>query len=120
MEMNDDKNQDIMLDDLFLLAKTQDLQPSGALIARILQDAEAQQQVALAPVAKTGLLRALVRAIGGWPALAGLSTAMVAGIWIGVYPTTYFLDVLAQYSGDDSALYFVDYLPSNNFDLGEG
>ena len=33
-----------------------------------------------------GMLRQLVDALGGWPAVAGLATAGVAGLWIGAFP----------------------------------
>lgn len=32
---------------------------------------------------RAGLLAALLAALGGWPAVAGLASAAVAGVWIG-------------------------------------
>ena len=77
------------LDDLFAAARKQATQPSPALLARILADAAAEQPRAPAPA---GLARPRVRlaalsaALGGGGALAGLATATVAGLWIGLAP----------------------------------
>ncbi len=80
----------------------QDASPD--LLARVLADAyEAQDGMAAAmpeePVVAVpaprsrGLLRSLLDAIGGWPAVAGLATATVAGVWIGYNPPTAFDDL---------------------------
>jgi hypothetical protein len=56
------------------------------LMARILADAEAMQPTAAALAARParqGLFSQFMQAIGGWPSLAGLATATVAGVWIG-------------------------------------
>lgn len=37
-----------------------------------------------------GLLGSLLDTIGGWPAVAGLATATVAGVWIGYNPPAAF------------------------------
>jgi hypothetical protein len=66
--------------------------PPEALLARVLADAEAARPVAggvragpgrrlSAPGGAFSRLRA---ALGGWPALAGLAAATMAGLWIGV------------------------------------
>lgn len=60
-------------------------EPSEALMAAILRDAATHMP---AP-AKSGsaerrsFWRELISQIGGWPALAGMATATVAGVWIG-------------------------------------
>lgn len=86
---------DAMLDDFFAAARSEAPVPSEALLARILGDAdeigaahEAREADALRPAARPraargGLLAALAAAIGGWPAMASMGTAAVAGIWIG-------------------------------------
>lgn len=70
--------------------------PSEAFLARVAADAAmvdaARARSALAtgqaaatvaaPAPRRGL-QDILRAIGGWPALAGLATATVAGLWIG-------------------------------------
>jgi hypothetical protein len=74
------------LDALFGAARAARPDPSAALLARIAADAEAvaaelARQAAARP-ARGGFFGWLP-AIGGWPALAGLATATVAGVWIG-------------------------------------
>lgn len=59
-------------------------EPSEALLERVMADADrtlAAQQATVRPrqVRRQGLFAGL----GGWPALTGLVTATVAGIWIG-------------------------------------
>lgn len=69
-----------------------------ALMTRVLEDAyqvmaEREQPAALPEVGRAGRERgerahkrgfaALVALIGGWPALAGMATAAVAGVWLG-------------------------------------
>jgi len=125
MMMSEDKHLDHTLEALFDVAKTQELQPSDALMARILADAEAEQPPHLALLTtKTrtgrGLFKQLWGAIGGWPAVAGLATATMAGLWIGMNPSVYVADVMAQYTGSDSDLYLVDFVSAYDFDLGEG
>ena len=59
---------------------------SDSFMAALLQDADlAQPQpAALAPPrVKRSLWQDIIAQIGGWPALAGMATATVAGVWIG-------------------------------------
>lgn len=86
MDRNDDR-----LDGFFAAARAAAPEPSAALLARILADAEA---AAPRPDAARG---AAVRrrggamtafggwlgALGGWGGLGGLATATVAGLWFG-------------------------------------
>jgi len=66
--------------------------PPEALLARVLADAEAARPVAGGarsglggrPAAPAGVFSRLRAAVGGWPALAGLAAATLAGLWIGV------------------------------------
>lgn len=86
--------RDSDLDDLFATARsaargTAQTVPAD-LMARVMADAEAVQRTADQPLAgrqraakPTGFWAGLVAAIGGGPALAGLSTATLAGLWIG-------------------------------------
>jgi hypothetical protein len=71
--------------------------PSGALMARILSDAAATGKARTAAALRPALLpeapfvarrprRALsdlVALLGGWPAMGGMATAALTGIWIG-------------------------------------
>ena len=77
---------DTALDAFFDAARAQDPTPSDDLIARILADADAeviaQSQTAAPP--RRGWFAQVVGGLGGWPALAGLATAAVTGVTIGV------------------------------------
>lgn len=88
------------LDDLFAVARGTVPQPSAALMARILADAVAEQpRPATRPVPRLVpvrfSLRALIAALGGMGAMAGLATAAVAGVWIGLTPPTVVDDLAA-------------------------
>jgi hypothetical protein len=77
------------LDDLFAEACVTAVQPSDALMARVLADALDAQPRAMAPasaarvVPAAGLWMRLVGLFGGAGALAGMGTAAVAGLLIG-------------------------------------
>ena len=73
--MTDDRTDD-GLEALFAAARARDDRPPGALVARVLADAQAVQP------GRTGL-GGLLRALGGWPSAAGLAAASVAGVAIG-------------------------------------
>jgi hypothetical protein len=79
------------LEEAFGLARAEAAKPAPeALMARILADA-AREAVPLAPPARAaqpriGRLAALFAALGGWPAVGGLATAGVAGLWLGLSP----------------------------------
>lgn len=84
------KPDKILQDDdleLFFKAARQDVsEPSDALMAAILADAQAQQPRAasLSPARpKENWFRSLLAVVGGWPAAASLTTATVAGVWLG-------------------------------------
>jgi len=90
-----------------LLAEARALQspPAPDLVARILADARAADlarhppRAARRTSALTGL-RGLIAALGGWPALGGLSAATLAGLWIGIAPPAALDSVVAQLWGD--------------------
>ena len=94
---------DEMLDDLFATARKGEVEPSDDLTARVLADADAQQQLAPQVSASTqpGLWAQLMDAIGGWPAVGGLVTATIAGIWIGVAPPAAVEELTATLIGDE-------------------
>ncbi len=95
MAMADGKRlNDEELEKLLAEAAEQAPLPSGQLLERIMADAEAvaaQGETPAAPpvppAARQGRRRGrLLAALGGWPALAGLATAAVAGVWLGLAP----------------------------------
>ena len=58
--------------------------PSEALMARIMADAEAETlRRAPSPAPARRALGRILDALGGWPAMAGLATATLAGVWLG-------------------------------------
>jgi hypothetical protein len=94
---------DDMLDDLFAQATRVDVQPSDALLARVLADAD-DVQAGFQPEqtsASDGLWARMLDALGGWPAVSGLAAATVAGVWIGVAPPSPMQDLTASLMGDE-------------------
>jgi hypothetical protein len=115
------------LDDLFALARgtggaDDAFQPSMGLMDRVMSDALAAQAVPQVPAAEVIAPRAphplqpafwrnALAALGGWPAMAGLVSASVAGIWIGMNPPSLLSDSAATVLALDSDDYLVDVLP---------
>ena len=99
------------LNKMFDLAKRTPPEPSPDFMARILSDAEAMQPVALGVLTETAakrgifrdMLSALGEAIGGWPAFAGLATAAVTGVWIGISPPQLLIEPFDTVLGTDSS-----------------
>lgn len=87
MTQSDDHLDDAALEALFATARAEVPQPSVALMERLRMDAlSAQPRPLAAPAPRRSLVAQVLEAIGGWPALAGLATAGVAGLWIGMNP----------------------------------
>jgi hypothetical protein len=112
--MMTDPNDD-MLDDLFAQARAETPDPSQALVARVLADADT---ALLAPVqVQTGLFTRMLDMIGGWPAMGGLAAATIAGIWVGVAPPPSVEDFTAAAFGEPVAIgIFAEDL---DFDMGD-
>lgn len=106
------ENDDLAL--FFEAAKGAPPPPPDALMTRVLADAMVTQ-----PRARPGfseLWREFARTVGGWPAMAGLATATVAGVWLGVAPPA----VLPEtYLSLGESSYLVDTAPDLGFDLFE-
>ena len=107
------------LDALFATARRQSLPLDEALTDRILADALALQSAPAAPArpvpaqaVRPGRLAQFFALLGGWPAVAGLATATVAGLWIGttspdmLYAQTGLFESAS--SSEASDLYLVD------------
>jgi hypothetical protein len=112
------------LDDIFAEARVTMAGPSPDLMARVLADAEAHQPATpglrrAVPPPRQGLWAAMMAAIGGGAALAGLSTATVAGLWIGFAQPTTLLNVTDSFLPTET-LESVDLLPSFDTILTEG
>ena len=97
---------DDMIDDLFAQARGADVQPSDALMARVLADADHAQAVMQPKQAAiaNGLWARAMDVLGGWPAVSGLAAATVAGIWIGVAPPSSMQDLTASMMGDEVSI----------------
>ncbi|SIS65588.1 hypothetical protein SAMN05878426_102559 [Phaeovulum vinaykumarii] len=88
------------LDAFLVAARAHPPEPSAALLARVLSDAEAVQAGFEAGPSRAGealpgaadvsaglwagLAAALRDAVGGWRAMGGMATAAVTGVWIGM------------------------------------
>lgn len=99
--------------------------PSDDLMARVLADAAALQArpaPVVPPVPRAGWVQRVLTQLGGWPAVAGLATATMAGVWIG-YAAPAGLDSLTAsvWPGSaDSGYDVVDMIPSLSGFLVEG
>lgn len=118
---------DAALDDLFATARVQAPQPSFDLMDRVLSDALSVQELAEADtpvpqVKSEPFWRAALAALGGWPAMAGLATACVGGVWIGINPPDLVSDSATVFFALETDSYLVDAMPgfSADFDLVEG
>ncbi len=79
-------DQNDPLEGFFEAARAKAPQPSGDLQVRILADADAALAATVRPAPRRTLLRDVLQGLGGWPAMAGLVTATMAGVWIGISP----------------------------------
>ena len=100
-------------------------EPSADLMARILADGEAEQAgfaAAAAPVPEAGTSRLwkALASFGGMPGVAGMATAVVAGLWVGLNPPVA-VDSLAEavFGAAVSELEGESFLPSLGEDLLE-
>ncbi|MBA83961.1 MAG: dihydroorotate dehydrogenase [Rhodobacteraceae bacterium] len=127
MDKKTQHNDGFDLDDLFAQARAQDAMPSADFMQQVLDDALAAQPgpVVVGPVVvargrRGGRLRQFLNAVGGWPAMAGLATAGVAGLWIGVNPPDTLATTAETFLGAETDLYLVDLMPGYDFTLAEG
>ncbi len=104
-----EKDLDRDLEIFFEAARKDRGDASPDLLSRVLADAYAEQdaQAEAVPTSSVaprtadtsrslrGVFAGLFDAIGGWPAVAGLATAAMAGVWIGYNPPAVF-DTLAM------------------------
>jgi hypothetical protein len=113
MPMKADDHHDDALGVFFDAARDTAPAPSEDMLARILADAETVRRRAddRGP-RRTGRARAR-DALGGWPAMAGLAAATLAGLWIGAA-------LPARVTGPDAPAFVVDMTPEMAFDLAGG
>ena len=91
--------------------------PSGDLMARVMADADAVQAQILTPLpkARVSALSRVMDVIGGWPTLAGMATAGMAGVWIGVAQPAALLEGSQTLLYGDANAALVDLDPSFGF-----
>lgn len=117
---------DADMDELFALAADDTPAPSVALTAKIIADAEriADQREAESVRLPVRVPRRkfsdLLRALGGWPALSGLATATVVGVWIGFAPPEFVSDIADSYLMTESGFGVEDFMPSYEGLFDEG
>lgn len=122
--MTEEHDNDALLEAHFRAARDFPAEPGADLLARVMADAEATQErlSRQAPVevpARSGRLAEMFRALGGWPAVAGLSTATLAGIWIGVAAPDGLATTAVALMGAGEAAYVIDLEPGAGFGFGE-
>jgi len=115
-----EKDTDIQgLDAFFDAARRSPSALSDDAMTRILQDAHRVQSGFGSPevviARRPGRISQFLVAIGGWPGMAGLATAGVAGLWIGAVPPAFVESladgVITTSDTADDDLYLVDPLP---------
>ena len=124
-ENSDDQAPD--LGAFFDAARADTPKAEAALLARVMADAD-HVQAEIAPygapgatatrVAWSARLAAMWRMLGGWPSLAGLSTAAVAGLWIGIAPPASLSPALSYLTGAADG-FVIDAAPMTAFLLPE-
>lgn len=127
MAMIDNKHLcDAELDALFEVAAGDTVEPSGELLARVIADAEFvanEREKVTHSNGKAGThrkLAAFLRGIGGWPAVAGLAAATVAGVWIGYAPPDALYGISDAYLAGATGFGVDDFLPSYDTIFDEG
>lgn len=111
---------DAGLDLFFAAARGPEGRPGplpAPLMQRILADAAAvaaPHEIAEVMTARPGIFRAVWTALGGWPAMAGMATATLAGVWLGFAQPAVMSDMLSF--GTDYTM--SDFMAS--VDLAEG
>ncbi|WP_296765224.1 hypothetical protein [Sediminimonas sp.] len=126
--MTDDNRENTELDAWFDAARQQAPAPPEALMRRVLADADAVQAATararpgLVTRARASLARGLAT-LGGTPAMAGLATAAVVGMWLGAWPPAA-LESLGPQLFDGTAApgatYTVDLMPGAEFTAPDG
>lgn len=96
---DEDTSGDNELERYFRAARGDEGPAPDALVARILADAEAHRVQPGRAGGDRGAFEAVLRALGGWPAVAGLAAASMAGIWIGAAAP----DLVPQLPGAETA-----------------
>ncbi|UYV36259.1 hypothetical protein N4R57_14685 [Rhodobacteraceae bacterium D3-12] len=117
---------DDALDVFFDAARAAPEAASEALMARVMGDALAVQAAAAESAVpdrgrRLNIVTGMWAALGGWPALGGLATATLAGVWIGFSPNLGVSDAMANALGNnDASSYVFDLTSDFGFTFAEG
>lgn len=117
---------DVELEALFTEAANVETMPSNALMARIVADADQVADVQDAmrnpprPVARQNWFAGFLKGIGGWPAMGGLVTATMVGIWVGYAPPEVLDGITDTYLTTDTGFDLGDLMPSYEALIDEG
>lgn len=88
------------------LRASSDVPPSPDFLARLVQDAEAEQSALpgafaqSAPPKAVSFWQNLHTVFGGWPTFAGLASAAILGVWVGANPPDLLLAPTELLMGD--------------------
>lgn len=113
MPTRPDDHDDAALEAFFDATRRTTPVASGAMLARILADAETVRTTAQAPARRPVRPARLRDLLGGWPSMAGLAAATLAGLWIGA-------GLPEAVPGMGEAQYLVDITPEMAFGLVGG
>lgn len=107
------------VEDFFAAARRAPPEPSPALLARMLEDADARRPAAVqgagtAGPAPSGLLASLRAIFGGWQTAGGMVMAAAAGVWIGFSGVGGITDVASGYLGATEVLGTVELMPESD------
>ena len=117
--MTDDK--DDILERAFEAARRAAPVSEAELLDRVLTDAYAAQADFTSFAPKPSLWSRFKLELGGWPGMAGLSTAALAGVWIGVSPPNGMVTAAQNVIGSGTeAGYVVDLGADDWLGLSEG
>ena len=122
MKMTKKHIENKMVDDLLEVSKASAPTPSSDLMSRVLADAIVTQTgfaTTPARIERPGIWRELFKVLGGWPSMAGLATAAVAGLWLGAFPPGFLPDATGAYLELDEDAFLIDTATGVGFDLSE-
>lgn len=121
-----DKNtpNDTELDALLADMATAGPDLDTALLNRVMADAEQVSAARIAPAPRPrpagGFWTEILGAIGGWGAVAGLSTATLTGVWLGFAPPDQVPDVSEYFLNSATTQVLDGFSPNYDSLLGEG
>lgn len=103
------ESEDNLLKEFFEAGRKDAPMAPADLMERVFSDALAEMPAPASPP-RAGLLARFSEAVGGWPSMAGLATATVAGLWIG-YAQPVGLEVFSGAEETVAAFELGDLLP---------